>query len=53
MAPLEMTGYPASPCPRDSWLAGVMIGSVIMTAVTQAMVLGAGAAIQDAAVQRR
>jgi hypothetical protein len=45
------TGNPP-PGPGASWLAGVVIGSVIMTLATQAMVLGAGAAIQDATLRR-
>ena len=36
------------PRPGGSWLAGMMIGTAIMTMATQAIVLGAGAAITDA-----
>jgi hypothetical protein len=46
------TGYPA-PSPAGSWLAGVLIGSAIMTMATSAVLLGASAAIQTAALGRR
>lgn len=36
------------PRPGGNWLAGLMIGTAIMTMATHAMVLGAGAAIRDA-----
>jgi hypothetical protein len=39
------------PRPAGNWLAGVMIGAAIMTMATQAMVLGAGAAIKDATLK--
>jgi hypothetical protein len=46
---------PAKPPPRrdGAWLAGMMIGTAIMTIATQAIVLGAGAAVQNATVKRR
>ena len=45
-------GFPAPRLPGD-WLAGILIGSAIMTVATGAMMLGAGAAIQNAALGRR
>jgi membrane protein DedA with SNARE-associated domain len=45
-------GFPA-PSPPGLWLAGILIGSAVMTLATSAMMLGAGAAIQDAAIRRR
>ncbi|WP_158258456.1 hypothetical protein [Rhodopila globiformis] len=36
------------PRPPGSWLAGALIGSAILTMATSAVMLGAGAAIQDA-----
>jgi len=35
-----------------NWLAGLMIGSAIMTMATQAMLMGASAALKDAAIKR-
>jgi hypothetical protein len=35
------------PLPIGSWLAGALIGSAILTMATSAVMLGAGAAIQD------
>ncbi len=46
------TGFPA-PTPAGSWLAGVLISSAIMTMATSAVLLGASAAIQNAAFGRR
>jgi hypothetical protein len=46
------SGFPAPPAP-GSWLAGVLIGSAIMTIATSAVLLGASAAIQNAAYGRR
>ncbi len=40
------------PRPGGSWLAGMMIGTVIMTMATQAIVLGAGAALQNGTLKR-
>nr|WP_294525899.1 hypothetical protein [uncultured Rhodopila sp.] len=45
-------GFPAPP-PLGSWLAGAFIGSAIMTIATSAVLLGASAAIQNAAIGRR
>lgn len=53
MQRLKNTANAPTPRPGGSWLAGVLIGSAIMTMATQAMVLGAGAAIQDAAWKGR
>jgi hypothetical protein len=51
MQRFKNTGSPP-PRPGASWLAGMLIGTAIMTMATQAMVLGAGAAIQDATMKR-
>jgi hypothetical protein len=53
MQRLKNTGKPPPPPPGGSWLAGMMIGAAIMTIATQAMVLGAGAAIQNATFKGR
>jgi hypothetical protein len=53
MQRLKSTGTSTPPRPVGSWLAGVMIGSAIMTMATQVMILGAGAAITDAMLKRR
>jgi hypothetical protein len=53
MQRLKNTGNRPGPLPGGSWLAGIMIGAAIITMATQAMVLGAGAAIQDASIKRR
>lgn len=45
MQRLKNTGNPPQPRPGGSWLAGMLIGTAIMTLATQAMVLGASAAI--------
>ena len=45
-------GFPAPP-PPGLWLAGVLIGSAVMTMATSAVMLGAGAAIQNATLRRR
>ena len=45
---------PANPPPSGpsgSWLAGAIIGTAIMTMATQAMILGAGAAINNATLK--
>ncbi|MGD0109673.1 MAG: hypothetical protein ABSC06_37460, partial [Rhodopila sp.] len=52
MQRLKRTGNSPTPRPEGSWLAGMMIGTVIITMATQAMVLGAGAALQDATLKR-
>src|ERR1700692_2962298 len=49
MQRLRNTGIPLPPRPGGSWLLGMVIGTTIMTMATQAIVLGAGAAIQGAA----
>ncbi|HYZ23359.1 MAG TPA: hypothetical protein VE690_14505 [Rhodopila sp.] len=41
------------PRPAGSLLAGAMIGSTIMAMAAQAMLVGAGAALQGASVKRR
>lgn len=41
------------PRPTGSWLAGMMIGSAIMTMAASAMVLGAGRAVKDASMKGR
>jgi hypothetical protein len=52
MQRLKTTGHPPSPRPGGaSWLAGVMIGTAIVTMATQAMMLGAGVAIKDATLK--
>jgi hypothetical protein len=43
---------PAPPRPGGALMAGMLIGTAIMTMAAQAIVLGAGAAIRDAAVRR-
>lgn len=48
MERLKNTGIPPPPRPGGSWLAGMVIGTAIMTMATHAMVWGAGAAIKDA-----
>lgn len=53
MQRLKNTGAPPPTGSGGSWLAGLMIGTAIMTMATQAMILGAGAAIQDATLKRR
>jgi hypothetical protein len=37
--------------PSGNWLAGVMIGSAIMTMAAQAIMLGTTAAIRDSALK--
>jgi hypothetical protein len=53
MQRLKNTANLPPPRPSGSWLAGMMIGATIMTMATQAMVLGAGAAITDATLKGR
>jgi hypothetical protein len=43
------TASAPTPRPVGNWLAGLMIGTAIMTMATHAMMLGVGAAIRDAA----
>jgi hypothetical protein len=47
----KATNNPQPLRPGGSWLAGMMIGAAILTIATQAMVLGAGAAITDATLK--
>jgi len=51
MRRLKTTGNSPPPRPGGSWLAGMVIGTAIMTMATQALILGAGAAIRDAALR--
>ncbi len=51
MARLKNTGSPPPPRSGGHWLAGMLIGTAIMTMATQAMVLGAGAAIKDSTLK--
>jgi hypothetical protein len=44
---------PPGSWPPGSWLAGALIGGAILTMATSAVVLGAGAAIQQATLRRR
>ena len=46
---------PRPPVPRSGghWLAGMMIGTTIMTMATHAMVLGTGAALKDCMSKQR
>jgi hypothetical protein len=53
MQRLRNTGNPPTPRQGGSWWVGMVIGTAIMTMATQAIVLGAGAAIQDATLKRR
>jgi hypothetical protein len=52
MLRLKNTQQPTPPHISGSWLAGMVIGSAILTMATQAMLLGAGAAVTDAAIKR-
>jgi hypothetical protein len=52
MQRLKNTGTNPTPRPIGNWLVGAMIGAAIMTMATQAMLLGAGAAIKDATLKR-
>jgi hypothetical protein len=44
----KASGSLPEPRPSGSWLAGALIGSAIVGLAASAMVLGVGAAIQDA-----
>jgi hypothetical protein len=46
------TGPSLPPRPNGSWLAGMVIGTAIVTMATQAMLLGAGSAIGTATLKR-
>jgi hypothetical protein len=48
----KSTATAPSPRPIGNWLAGMVIGSAIVTLAAQAMVLGAGAAITHATLKR-
>jgi hypothetical protein len=48
---LKNTGSGPGPRPSGNWLAGMVIGSAIITMATQAILLGAGAAIKDATLK--
>jgi len=47
----EMSQKEPTPGRGGSWLAGLVIGSAIMTMATGAMVMGAGAALKQAGVK--
>jgi hypothetical protein len=51
MQRFKATINPPRPGPAGSWLAGMMIGTAIMTVAAQAMAFGAGAAIKDATLK--
>jgi len=51
MERLKNTGTPPPSHPDGPWLAGMVIGTVIMTMATQAMMWGAGAAIKKATLK--
>ena len=51
MQRFKNTGAPLPPRPGASWLAGMLIGTAIVTVATQAMVSGAGLAIKDATLR--
>ncbi|HEY4172113.1 MAG TPA: hypothetical protein VGM42_03735 [Rhodopila sp.] len=53
MQHLKTTGIPLPPRPNGSLLAGVLIGTAIMTIAAQAMALGIGAAINSATQKDR
>jgi hypothetical protein len=53
MQRMKDTGGRPAPHPASHWLAGMLIGTAIMTMATQAMLLGAGAAIKDATLKGR
>jgi hypothetical protein len=53
MPRLKNTGNMPTPRPVGHWLAGMVIGTTIMTMAAQAIMLGAGAAINDANIKGR
>jgi hypothetical protein len=53
MQRLKNTGNVPLPRPTGHWLAGMMIGSIVMTMATHAMILGAGAAISGSTLKNR
>ncbi|HEY1411369.1 MAG TPA: hypothetical protein VGF36_04470 [Rhodopila sp.] len=48
---LRNTGNGPGPRTGGNWLAGMVIGSAIITMATQAVLLGVGAAIKDATLK--
>jgi hypothetical protein len=53
MQRLKISGKPPPPRPDGSLVAGMVIGAAIMTMATQAMMLGASAAISAATFKGR
>jgi len=53
MRRLKVSGSAPTPQSVGSWLAGALIGGTIITIATSALLLGAGAAIQDVTLGRR
>jgi hypothetical protein len=53
MQRLKKPESPLPPGPNGSLLAGMVIGTAIMTIATQAMALGIGAAMQAATLKNR
>jgi hypothetical protein len=51
MQRLKNTGNVPSSRPVPHWLAGMMIGSIVVTMATHAMLLGAGAAISGSTLK--
>lgn len=51
MQRLKTTAPGPTPRPGGNWLAGMMIGSAIMTMATQAMLVGATSAISKATLK--
>jgi hypothetical protein len=51
MQRLKVSEATLPPRPGGNWLAGMMIGSAIMTMAAQAMVLGTTAAIRDSTLK--
>ena len=51
MSRRKTTQGPPPDRPTGNWLAGMIIGSAIMTMAAQAMLLGVGAAISEASVR--
>jgi hypothetical protein len=52
MQRLKTTATTPAPCPTGNWLAGMVIGSAIVTIATQAILWGAGAAINQTMLKR-
>jgi len=51
MQRLKVTETKPPSRPTGNWLAGMLIGSTIMTMATQAMLFGIGAAIKDSTLK--